>query len=165
MELLVVRHAIACERDASRWTDDSRRPLSAAGERRFRRAVAGLAKVTQRPVRVFCSPYVRAVQTADVLAEVAGWPAPRTCDELIPGASTDAVLRVLRGCQVRRLAIVGHEPDLGELIVACLARGADFAFPMKKGAVACLNFAKRPSRGGASLKWYLPPKMLRRVGT
>ena len=51
MELLIVRHAIACERDARRWPDDGARPLSSRGVMRARRAAAGLKKLALHPVR------------------------------------------------------------------------------------------------------------------
>src|SRR5215510_2835484 len=96
MQVLLVRHAIAYERNRRRWPDDSKRPLTPVGARRFRRAAEGLAKVVRTPQRVLSSPYVRAVQTATILTEAAGWPAPRHCDELGHGGSIDAVLAVLR---------------------------------------------------------------------
>jgi phosphohistidine phosphatase len=163
MQLLLVRHAIAFERNRRRWPDDSKRPLTPAGARRFRRAAEGLAKIARTPQRVLSSPYVRAVQTAAILTEAAGWPAPRQCDELAPGGSIDGVLGVLREYKVQRIALVGHEPDLSALVAALVTRGAGLNFKMKKGAVACLEFAGRPARGRASLFAYLPPKILRSI--
>ena len=74
MELLIVRHAIACEGDAKRWPDDGARPLSPRGVLRARRAAAGLKKLAVRPVRVLVSPLVRTQQTAAILTQYAGWP-------------------------------------------------------------------------------------------
>src|SRR5581483_896815 len=56
MELLIVRHAIAFERDRRRWPEDSERPLSPAGIRRARRAAAGLKELIAAPERVLTSP-------------------------------------------------------------------------------------------------------------
>jgi phosphohistidine phosphatase len=69
MELLIVRHAIACERDTRRWPDDGARPLSPRGVVRARRAAAGLKKLELRPVRVLASPLVRTQQTAAILTQ------------------------------------------------------------------------------------------------
>jgi phosphohistidine phosphatase len=75
MDLLIVRHAIAYERDRARWREDALRPLSPAGIRRARKAAAGLKELTARPERLLTSPLVRAQQTARILTAVAGWPA------------------------------------------------------------------------------------------
>jgi len=164
VQVLVVRHAIAHERDSKRWPDDSQRPLSPQGVRRFRRAAAGLAKVLPPPERVLSSPFVRALQTAEILTEVANWPAPRKCPELGHGGPIDDVLKLLREYRVKRIAIVGHEPDLGNLIVASVTRAeAGLRFEMKKGGVASLIFSGRPARGRAKLVAYVPPKVLRSI--
>ena len=55
MDLLIVRHAIAFERNPKRWPDDGERPLSPEGMRRARKAAAGLKRIANRPVRVLTS--------------------------------------------------------------------------------------------------------------
>ena len=87
MELLIIRHAIAAERDAQRWHDDGSRPLSPLGMRRARRAAAGLRAITRAPDRLLTSPLVRARQTAKILTEVAGWPPAEEAAELLPGTA------------------------------------------------------------------------------
>src|SRR5581483_6436342 len=119
MELLIVRHAIAFERDRRRWPEDSERPLSPAGIRRARRAAAGLKELIAAPERVLTSPLLRARQTARVLSEFAGWPQALHCPELSPGQAPAAVLRQLRQHREKRIALVGHEPGLGLLVAAC----------------------------------------------
>ena len=87
MELLIVRHAIAFERNPERWPDDGARPLSPRGVMRARRAAAGLKKLAVRPVRVLASPLVRTQQTAAILTQYAGWPRALLCPLLLPGGS------------------------------------------------------------------------------
>src|ERR1700687_2008872 len=86
MELLIVRHAIALERDDHRWRNDGARPLSPAGMRRARKAAAGLKEFSKAPEHLFTSPLVRAKQTAQILTDVAGWPLAEEAAELSPGA-------------------------------------------------------------------------------
>ena len=74
MELLVVRHAIAFERNARRWPHDAERPLSAHGVARARKAALGLKRLTSPPARVLVSPLRRARETAAILTRFAGWP-------------------------------------------------------------------------------------------
>jgi phosphohistidine phosphatase SixA len=59
MELLIVRHAIACERHGQRWPDDADRPLSSRGVARARRAAEGLRRIAPRPLQVLASPLER----------------------------------------------------------------------------------------------------------
>src|ERR1700676_1190153 len=96
MDLLIVRHAIAFERDRHRWRDDGARPLSPAGIRRARKAAAGLKEFTKAPDRVLTSPLVRARQTAQILTDIAGWPQAEEAPELSPGGAAQAVLTLLR---------------------------------------------------------------------
>jgi phosphohistidine phosphatase len=162
MDLLIVRHAIAFERDRQRWRDDADRPLSPAGVRSARKAAAGLKKLTTRPQRLLTSPLVRARQTAQILSDMAGWPAAKETPELAPGEPVLAVLEVLAKDRSHLIALVGHEPGLGELVSACLlGRGGSLNIEMKKNAVACVSFNGKPRAGHAALKWLATPRMLR----
>ncbi|MGI9116098.1 MAG: SixA phosphatase family protein, partial [Gaiellales bacterium] len=66
-DVVIVRHAIAEERDPQRWPDDGLRPLTAFGRERFAPAARGLGTLVGRPERVLASPYVRTWQTAEIL--------------------------------------------------------------------------------------------------
>ncbi len=161
LELLIIRHAIAFERDRHRWQEDSARPLSPAGIRRARKAAAGLEKLTDRPQRLFTSPLLRARQTAQILTDVAGWPAAEEAAELAPGEPVLAVLALLGKDPGKLTAVVGHQPGLGHLLAACLLGGGPLTVEMKKNAVACVCFAGKPRAGHAALKWLATPRMLR----
>jgi phosphohistidine phosphatase len=162
MDLLIVRHAIAFDRDRHRWHEDAARPLSPAGIRRARKAAAGLKKLSPRPQRLLTSPLVRARQTAQILTEVAGWPAPEEAPELSPGEPALAILDLLAKDRSRLTAVVGHQPGLGQLLAACLlGDGNPLPIEMKKNAVACVSFDGKPRAGHAALKWLATPRMLR----
>jgi phosphohistidine phosphatase len=162
MELLIIRHAIAFERDRHRWAQDGARPLSPAGIRRSRKAAAGLKELCKPPDRLLTSPLVRARQTAKFLTEAAGWPPAQIAPELTPGEGAAAVLTLLAKDRSKRIAIVGHQPDLSALLAACLLKdGSALAIEMKKNAVACLSFDGRAQAGRAALKWLATPRMLR----
>jgi phosphohistidine phosphatase len=162
MDLLIIRHAIAFERDRHRWREDAERPLTPAGIRRARRAAAGLKQLTGRPQWLLTSPLTRARQTAQILTEIAGWPAAEEAAELSPGEPTSAVLALLAKDRSKLTAIVGHQPGLGELLAACLlGDGSSVPIEMKKNAVACVSFEGKPRAGHAALKWLATPRMLR----
>jgi phosphohistidine phosphatase len=161
MELLLIRHAIAFERDHHRWGDDGARPLSPAGIGRSRKAAAGLKALCIAPDRLLTSPLIRARQTAKILTDVAGWPRAEVAPELAPGEAA-AVLAVLAKDRSKRIAVVGHQPDLSALLTACLTRSHGvLPIEMKKNAVACLSFDGPPRVGRAVLKWLAAPRMLR----
>src|SRR5580700_4335079 len=120
MELLIVRHAVACERDRQRWPSDGARPLSPAGIRRARKAASGLKEFSKAPDRLLTSPLVRARQTAQILTDIAGWPQAEEAPELSPGESAPAVLSLLGKVRGKLVAVVGYQPELGALLTACL---------------------------------------------
>jgi len=165
MELLIVRHAIAFERDRHRWRDDAARPLTPAGMSRSRKAAAGLKKFSKIPDRVLTSPLVRAKQTAQILADVAGWPPAEEVPELAPGNAAPGLLSLLGKDRSGLVAVVGHQPELGELLAECLLRdGGILRIDMKKNAVACVSFDGPPRAGRAALRWLATPRMLRGLG-
>jgi phosphohistidine phosphatase len=162
MQLLIVRHAIACERDAKRWPDDAERPLSPRGVMRARQAAAGVKRLVPRPSRVLSSPLLRARQTASILTQSAGWPRAADCPQLLPDTPAETLFSLLAQTQKARIALVGHEPDLGRLLARCLPGDPDSsAFELRKMGIALISFhgRARPRRG--ELLWLLPPKVLR----
>ena len=163
MDLYLVRHADAAARDAAAWPDDAERPLTAKGERRFRRAARGLGAAAPSVGLVLCSPLRRARQTAAILVKHAGWPAPELCAPLAEDRVGDPLLELLRAHgAVASIALVGHEPGLGELARTLLGgrqRTAILAF--KPGGVAHLRVETALQPGTASLLWHLTPKLLR----
>jgi phosphohistidine phosphatase len=162
MELLIVRHAIAFERDLERWRDDGARPLTPEGKRRAKKAAAGLKRFTKPPDRLLTSPLVRARQTAQILTDVAGWPAAEETPELSPEEPPQSLLTLLGKDRSKLIALVGHQPGLGHLLSACLlGEGRNLPVDLKKNAVVCLSFRGSVRSGRAALKWLATPRMLR----
>lgn len=163
MKLILVRHAIATEREASPDLDDAARPLTPAGIRRFRRAARGFARLQITVDEVWTSPLLRAVQTAELLVQAMGRPnSTRTASELEPGGSFDALLARLGGAATLTcVALVGHEPYLGDFATYLMTGSRFGAVRFKKGAMAALAIAsfEPPIRG--QLQWLLAPRQLR----
>ena len=161
LELYLVRHAIA-ETRGEEWPDDDERPLTARGVARFREAVDGLRTLDTEVDEIFTSPLVRARQTAEILAAglARGKPAVRTLDALAPGHDPPSVLAQLaRAVRRRRVALVGHEPGLGELAAHLI--GAGRALPFKKGGICRIDVESLASRRAGALAWFVTPKLLR----
>jgi phosphohistidine phosphatase len=159
-ELYLVRHAIAADRGED-WPDDDKRPLTARGVARFKDAVDGLAKMGVAVDEIFTSPLVRAHQTADLLAEgLPGKPTVKVLDALSPGHAPGSILAQLaRTARRRRIALVGHEPGLGELAAHLI--GAGRALEFKKGGVCRIDVESLTSRRAGALNWFVTPKVLR----
>ena len=163
LELYLIRHGVAAERGED-WPDDSKRPLTSDGIAKLRKEARGLAALDVAIEQIVCSPLVRTRQTADVIAEtLKSKPGVVTSDALAPAGTPAAVIQELSK-YVRKgsVALVGHEPNLGELAAHLI--GARHAIEFKKGAVCRIDFEVLPPKGSGQLRWFVTPKMLRRLG-
>lgn len=161
MEFFLVRHAIAVERTST--MEDAARPLTERGARRFARAVRGLERLELRLDHVFHSPWLRARQTAELLAPITAGGVEVT--ELLADDPGEELLALAgRFSDSSRIAFVGHEPWMGELLSLLLTGTTRFAekFLFKKGGLAWTLGDPRP--GKMSLVCMFTPKSLRRMG-
>ena len=162
MELLIVRHGPAEERDPARWPDDADRPLTAEGIRETRRSFRGLARLGFPTRRVVSSPAARAEATARILRDALDVSAPVVVwDELAPDGSAVPVLGRLRETPgLDGAALVGHEPTLSELIGLALTGDPTSVAKLGKAGAAQLSFAQRAVPAGGELIWLLTRKQL-----
>jgi phosphohistidine phosphatase len=162
ISLYLVRHGVAAERGDA-WPDDSKRPLVQRGVVRLRQAAAALTRLGVTFDVVLTSPLTRARQTADLLAGgIAGRPAVHTIDSLSPGGSYAAFLDDLAKHGRRsHIACVGHEPDLGQFAARLV--GAKRPIEFKKGAICRIDVDALPLSGPGHLRWFVTPRMLRRI--
>ena len=158
-ELYLIRHGVAEERGEA-WPDDSKRPLTEDGTSRMRKAARGLSRLGVAFDIVLTSPLVRARQTAEI---VAGGLAPRptlvNIESLAPDAGYAALMADLeKQARKPRIALVGHEPDIGELAARLI--GSRRAIEFKKGAICRIDLDEIPPSGPGQLRWFLTPKIL-----
>jgi len=168
MDLYIVRHAWADDRDSSRWPDDDLRPLTEEGMERFARFVAKLAHRGVAPQVVGASPLVRCRQTAELLAAgVPGKPTVERLDSLRPGSDLKGLLRwtVRQAQSHQQIAWVGHAPDVGWLTAALIGQ-PEGSIRFAKGSVAAIRFDDFSTLGGrelcgsGELRWLVTAKML-----
>ena len=159
-ELYFVRHGLAEERGDA-WPDDAKRPLTDEGVSRMRKAARGLARLGISVEVVLTSPLVRARQTAELLAAgLAPRPSLVNVDSLAPDGSYAAVIADLeKHARKSRMALVGHEPMIGELAARLI--GSRHPIEFKKGAVCRIDLEDLPPAGPGDLRWLLTPKILR----
>jgi phosphohistidine phosphatase len=162
MQVFLVRHAIAYERDRSRWRDDALRPLTPAGRRKFRKAARGLARCLPKSSALLTSPFVRARETAAILAATTRRSKPVECPELASGEPARKTFDLLCARKERSVILVGHEPNLSTFLSTALAADrAHIKSEFKKGGAACIEFESTVEPGRATLKWLMPPRLLR----
>jgi phosphohistidine phosphatase len=161
LELYVVRHAAAAQRDPDRWPDDSKRPLTSEGEREFRLAARGLARIVSPVDAILSSPYQRAWRTAEILSELDSWPAPESSPVLEPTLPPEKAALALEDL-AGSVAVVGHRPGLHEFAAYLLTGRADgLEIELEKGGVACIGFDASPAPGTGKLRWLLTPELLK----
>jgi phosphohistidine phosphatase len=165
MKLYLMRHGIAHDSADSGVEVDSQRPLTAEGREKITRIAQALANLGLKPDLILSSPYVRAEQTATILAKEFGRKKNlRFSDLLIPTGKADAILsEIVKSYLVNELFIVGHEPCLSLLISALATVNADLAIQMKKGGVCCLSVHDLRLEQRAAIEWLVTPKILLRV--
>ena len=162
LELYLIRHGIAAER-GEEYPDDSKRPLTTGGITRLRKEAKALDAIGVAFDHIITSPLVRTRQTADVFAEtLKSKPSVSSSDALAPAGTPSAVIQDLtKHARKQRVALVGHEPNIGELAARLI--GARLPMEFKKGAICRIDFETLPPKGLGQLRWFITPKMLRNI--
>lgn len=183
MRLLIVRHAIAMERDefqllarrqnrSQRPASDDLRPLTEKGVRKMKKNAQGLRELVGRPQLLVSSPLKRAVQTAEILevALATGAPGKRIqlTETLRPEADpADLALWLNDRAEVKlpqaTIAVVGHEPHLTNFVGWLLSGQARSILELKKGGACLIEFRGLIARGQGRLLWHVTPPMLRSI--
>jgi phosphohistidine phosphatase len=173
MQLFVIRHAIAAELEAGAPEGaDAQRPLTRKGIQRFRQSVQGMGALGISFSSVLHSPWRRAVETAHLVTPLMASGSTVAPTDLMCRAPGPALLALIAeqgrspveiAAAGLGVAVVGHEPWLGELIGLLTAGGADAgeSLVLKKGSVSWLEGSA--VAGGMSLRALLPPRVLRAV--
>ncbi len=161
MDLYIVRHAWAVDRDDARWPDDGLRPLTEEGKKRFAKVAASLVDRGMKLQVVATSPLVRCVETAQLLVAAAGKAKLVELDELQPGSDLDGLLRwtAAQAKKSQGIAWVGHAPDVDRLTAALITQ-SDALIRFAKGAAAAIRFDGPPVLAGGELQWLVTAKML-----
>lgn len=165
MKLYLVRHAIAEEVETTGSEDDSLRPLTEKGRDKMQKIAHALKDLGVEPDLIVSSPYVRASQTASVLAKELKYKEEIAySDFLVPmGEPNDMIGEINEKYSVDELMLVGHEPNLSALASVLLAGNPDISINVKKGGVCCLSVDNLHYDRKAILEWLLTPKISTRV--
>jgi len=167
MNVYLLRHGIAADRDAEKFPNDDERPLTEEGVKKMREAADAIAVLVGRPDLILTSPLVRTTQTADIAAKALDCEERvEGSDALKPGATVKGVREVLAaqaGDGIESILLVGHEPDMGEIASGLIgARRSVVEF--KKGSLCAIRLDEEHLDRAGVLLWHLTPKQLRAIG-
>ena len=164
MDLYVIRHATAQQLGKKNSFTDRKRALTADGRNKVREAAKGLRKLGVEVDLILTSPLVRAVETAEIFAAALKLEKKNISqtDNLEPGASASKLFaEIKKSAGVESIAIIGHQPDMSELIVKIVQGKSKMSLPLKKGGVCYIRVTETVPALKGSLEWLLTPKQLR----
>ena len=158
MNLYLIRHAIAVEE----YEDDSQRPLTDKGKKKMRSIAKGLRALGVEFDLLLSSPYVRAAETAEILADVFKMKKEvQFSENLTPSGDPNLLITELSEVSnVDSIAVVGHEPFLSALIGLLVAENANADITLKKGGVCSLSADDLRHTRKATMDWLLTPGIL-----
>ena len=165
MELYIVRHGIAIDREDPKCPADPERFLTEEGIEKSRQAAKGVAEIASVPDLILTSPYLRALQTAELFADVLEYSKNkiRKSDLLLPGAEPMQLFRELaKDKELSSVFVVGHAPHLDDVLATAIGTKHHIS-ALKKSGVAFVEL-KRLVPPSGELVWLATPKLLRKAG-
>ena len=166
MELYILRHAIAVARETEGFRHDSDRPLTEAGRSKLRRVVRGMNSLGLSFDLILTSPYLRARQTAEIVAKEMG--AEKKLERtphLAPDGDPRALIRQITSASTagERILLVGHEPCLSALISILVSGDERTPITMKKAGLCKVTAQTLRYGRCATLEWLLTPAQMERM--
>ena len=164
MYLYIVRHAIAVEAGTPGYEDDSQRILTDKGHKKMLKIAQGLKELEESLDLILTSPYLRATQTATILRKVFNLKKDKVIEteHLTPMGYVDKLIQKINENygDMERIALVGHEPSLSNLVSVLVAGEPDLSLTLKKGGVCRLSVGNLQYGRCAALDWLLSPSQL-----
>jgi phosphohistidine phosphatase len=163
MNLYILRHGIAVDPGTPDFPRDADRPLTPKGERKLQQIAEAMLAIELSFDLILSSPYVRARQTAEIVAEA--FEARKKLeftDSLTPGGSAKKLIELLNHLRPppENVLLSGHEPYLSGLISLLVSGDAGFSVVMKKGGLCKLSVESLKPGRCASLEWLLTPRQM-----
>ncbi len=167
MRVILIRHGIAHDRADPDCPPDPERELTEEGQRKTRKVGRGLRELGCAPTRILTSPYLRARQTAELVADSFDVDHARITltEALLPEAAPHALFQQLFAFNNsdEEIVCVGHAPNLDKVIAVALTGERAPVTALKKAGAALLLLDDLPRMRGA-LSWLMPPKVLSDLG-
>lgn len=158
LEVYLIRHGIAYDR--SEYPTDAERPLTAKGKKKTKKVAQRLQEIGLHFDQVLTSPLIRAHQTAEILQQVGLSDTVQVFPPLAPAGKIQDWLSTLETQEAQTLALVGHQPNLGNWAETLIWGEATGQIVVKKAGVVGLEVPKAEPLGNSELKVLLSPKWL-----
>jgi len=152
MRIYFLRHGDAA---ADPSLHDSERPLTELGRRQANTVARFFHRTNANITSIFCSPLLRAQQTAQCVREQLGVKNLVLTEYLVPGNDPRQLLEQINAHQAGSILLVGHEPLLSELIAMLVAGGTELRIEIKKSSVALVETTPPVRSGHGLLKWLI----------
>jgi phosphohistidine phosphatase len=158
MDIYILRHGLA--EDGQAGQSDSERALTAEGKKKLRAVLHKAKGAGVSPTLIMTSPYKRALQTAQLAAEILSYKGTLMRTSVLePGSRSHGVWEEIRiHKEEKAILLAGHEPLFSSLtayLVGCRNLQIDF----KKGAMACVTIDRFGSEPQGVLRWMVTPKL------
>jgi phosphohistidine phosphatase len=162
MKIYLIRHSNAVDPGTAEYDDDSQRPLTEKGRGKMQKITSALKRLDVQPDLIVSSPYVRARQTAEILAKGLRYKKALVfSDTIVPmGKSDEIIAEINEKYHVDELVLVGHEPCFSMFIGTLTAGNPDLTINLKNGGVCCLSVDDLHTDRRAVMEWLLSPKIL-----
>jgi phosphohistidine phosphatase len=158
MNIYLIRHGDSEKSSVDK--KDFQRELTSSGKNMTKKAALQWKKIIPEFDYIISSPYIRAVQTAELIAEIFSPNNGIITDiKLAPGSKTDDLIEVIYTYKSRNIAIVGHQPDLAEH-VSYLISASHAYVEFKKSSIAKLSFGSKVKAGKGTLDFLIPPEII-----
>jgi len=166
MNLYMIRHAIAEDEGTPEYADDSQRPLTDKGKKKMRQIAKGLRALGVEFDLILSSPYVRATETAEIVADVFKMKKEiKFSDNLVPMGDPELLIAEMNEkYTASSVAFIGHEPFMSALIGLLVSENARIDMTIKKGGVCRLSADDLHHTRKATLEWLLTPGVLVEIG-
>jgi phosphohistidine phosphatase len=163
MNLYLLRHGIAVDPSVPDFAKDAERPLTPKGKRRLLQIAAAMAALKISFDVMVSSPYVRARQTAEIVAKsLKRRKQLKFSDDLTPGGNPKLLIQMLNELRPRpkTVLLVGHEPYLSKLIALLTSGSTNMEIDLKKGGLCQLETESLRYGRCATLAGLLAPRHL-----
>jgi phosphohistidine phosphatase len=154
MNIYLIRHGDS--EGITKGMRDTERKLTPEGEIKIRNACLFWKNIIPGFDYILSSPYLRALQTAQIIASAYDHKKEIIIDKRLGcGSETEGLVELLNSFQSGEIAIIGHQPDLSNH-VSRLISGSGAFLEFKKGAIAKISFNSKVREGKGLLEFLVP---------
>ena len=165
MDLYILRHGDAGPHLSSKM-DDKNRSLTSLGKNDITELARALKKIGVKIDVIFSSPLNRAYESATIVSNIIKSSGKvKVLEDLAPEGKRQIVYQQLsKQKEESVILIVGHEPQLGEIINEIIHKDVGKSnLKLKKGGIVRLRMLSFKDVPFGELRWLMSPELLRKT--